>query len=291
VSTHRDTTRIVRSWLDEGVTALPDRVLDAVLDELPTTPQRRAMWWSARRLFHLNKALAFGVAAAAVVIVAILGYNFLMPVGPSLGGPDETPTPTASPVAWPALGTDLAAGTYLSDGPAPVHAIMTVPKGWIACGTGLEEFSACSGPTVTSAIDVLIVDNVVSDPCDGSRALLDPPVGNSVDDLVAALSNLAGFEATDPIDVTLDGFAGKEFELRAPALPACALGDRGLGTWTRAGGTNGTNGVGPGEVNLLRIVDVDGVRVMIAAAHQPVVSAHGIAELRTIFDSIHLIAP
>ena len=35
-----DATRIVRSWLDEGVTQLPDRVLDAVLDEVPATPQR-----------------------------------------------------------------------------------------------------------------------------------------------------------------------------------------------------------------------------------------------------------
>jgi len=38
MSTDRDTTRIVRSWLDEGVTVLPDRVLDAVLDQVPATP-------------------------------------------------------------------------------------------------------------------------------------------------------------------------------------------------------------------------------------------------------------
>ena len=37
----RDTTRIVRSWLENGVTDLPDRVLDTVLDQLPATPQRR----------------------------------------------------------------------------------------------------------------------------------------------------------------------------------------------------------------------------------------------------------
>ena len=35
MSTERDTTRIVRSWLEVGATALPDRVLDAVLDQLP----------------------------------------------------------------------------------------------------------------------------------------------------------------------------------------------------------------------------------------------------------------
>ena len=48
MSTDRDTTRIVRSWLEEGVTALPDRVLDTVLDQVPATPQRRS-WWPARR--------------------------------------------------------------------------------------------------------------------------------------------------------------------------------------------------------------------------------------------------
>ena len=35
-----DTTRVVRAWLEEGVTHLPDRVLDAVLADVPTTPQR-----------------------------------------------------------------------------------------------------------------------------------------------------------------------------------------------------------------------------------------------------------
>ena len=53
MSTDRDVTRIVRSWLEDGATALPDRVLDTVLDQLPATPQRRA-WWPARRLREMN---------------------------------------------------------------------------------------------------------------------------------------------------------------------------------------------------------------------------------------------
>ena len=48
MSTERDVTRIVRSWLEEGATALPDRVLDAVLDQVPATSQRRPLW-PARR--------------------------------------------------------------------------------------------------------------------------------------------------------------------------------------------------------------------------------------------------
>ena len=53
MSTDRDVTRIVRSWLEEGATALPDRVLDTVLDQLPATPQRRA-WWPAWRFREMN---------------------------------------------------------------------------------------------------------------------------------------------------------------------------------------------------------------------------------------------
>ena len=50
MSTDRDTTRIVRSWLQTDEYESADRVLDAVLDQLDTTPQRRATWWPARRL-------------------------------------------------------------------------------------------------------------------------------------------------------------------------------------------------------------------------------------------------
>ena len=76
MSTDRDVTRIVRSWLEEGVTALPDRVLDTVLDQLPATPQRRA-WWPARRLREMNNLAKLAIAAAAVVVVAIVGINLL----------------------------------------------------------------------------------------------------------------------------------------------------------------------------------------------------------------------
>ena len=79
MSTDRDTTRIVRSWLEEGVTALPDRVLDAVLDQVPATPQRRS-WWPARRIADMNPIAKFAIAAAAVVVIAIVGLE-LVPRG------------------------------------------------------------------------------------------------------------------------------------------------------------------------------------------------------------------
>lgn len=53
MSADRDVTRIVRSWLREERHEDAGRVLDMVLAELDTTPQRRS-WWPARRFPIMN---------------------------------------------------------------------------------------------------------------------------------------------------------------------------------------------------------------------------------------------
>ena len=63
MSNERDVTRIVRSWLEEGATALPDRVLDNVLDRLPATHQRRP-FWSVRKAGAMNTPMRIAVAVA-----------------------------------------------------------------------------------------------------------------------------------------------------------------------------------------------------------------------------------
>ena len=77
MSADRDADRIVRSWLEEGVTTLPDRVLDAVLDQVPATPQRRSTWWPARRLPDMNNTAKLALGGVAVVVIALLGIGFL----------------------------------------------------------------------------------------------------------------------------------------------------------------------------------------------------------------------
>ncbi len=291
--TERETTRIVRSWLGEGVTTLPDRVLDAVLDEVPATRQRRAQGWPARTLLHMNRTVAYGVAAAAIVIVAILGIGFLSPGGPSVGGPGVTPTPTASasPVALPASGT-LQAGTYAIDDYFPFRITFDVPGGWRSCPGGPDEIGACFFLAVDRerpmGIAFLTVENVVADPCDRSMPQLDPPVGPSVDDLVTALSNLEGFTATEAVDVTVDGFRGRQLELAAPsdASDCPDDGDDGFGTWTTP---SRTNGVAAGEVNIMRVLDVDGVRLVVTAVYHPsLASSEMVAEIRRVFESVHI---
>ena len=106
MSTDRETTRVVRSWLEEGVTRLPDRVLDVVLDQVPATPQRRS-WWPAWRLSDMNTFAKFAIAATTVLVVAFVGYNLLPGVG-GMGGPIATPSPSQAP--------PLAVGSFESHG-------------------------------------------------------------------------------------------------------------------------------------------------------------------------------
>ena len=227
--------------------------------------------------------IRFGIAAAAVVLAVVLGINFLVP---NVGGdtePTASPSAAASPSALPpGVDQPLSAGTYtLGDG-FPVGITFEVPEGWVSCSAGPVDQGVCKLSTDTepgSGVGFLIVDNVVADPCGPSNELLDPPVGPSVDDLVAAISSLEGFEATAPLDLTVDGFNGKQFTLTAPATEGCG------GTWATE---SRTNGVGPSEINLLRILDVDGVRVVITAAHSPEASAEQVSALEQVIASVHI---
>lgn len=107
MSTDREATRVVRSWLEEGVNRLPDRVLDHVLDQVPTTPQRRS-GWSAWRSSHMNGYVKLAAAAVAVLVVAVVGYQ-LIPRGGVGGQPTTAPSPSASLLA---RGTFVVAGSF-----------------------------------------------------------------------------------------------------------------------------------------------------------------------------------
>jgi hypothetical protein len=226
--TDRDTTRIVRSWLDEGVTALPDRVLDAVLDRVPATRQRRS-WWPARRFADMNSLAKFSIAAAAVVVVAVVGINLLPSSGgvgvqPPSASPSLSPSPTLSPslsaeVAFPPAG-DLAAGEHSMTRNGRRFSVTLATSGWES-DQGFF-FNKSVGLTPEGA-SLLFWDSnpigVFSDPCTKKKA---PPAGASIADLAAAVSTLAGAEVVSgPKDVTVGGRPAKHVVITVPEDAAC----------------------------------------------------------------------
>lgn len=99
---HDPRTPIVLSWLREDAHENAERVLLGALDEVDTTPQRRSRGpaWRSNRMNTYVKLIA---AAAAVLVVAVVGYQFL-PASGGVGG-----QPTIAPSPSPAL---LASGSF-----------------------------------------------------------------------------------------------------------------------------------------------------------------------------------
>lgn len=219
--TDRDLTRALRSWLREDHRENADRVLFTVLDQLDTTPQRRASWLARRFPIMNSTTVRFGLAAAAVVLLALLGSRFL-PATTNVGDPtpEPTPTPEASPTASATIpaaqGDSLEPGTYmLGDPVGPVGVAIEVPNGWDGFGGGAV-LNGEEGATF-AAIGLWDITEIIvyRDPCrwESSRQL--QPRG--VDAIAAALAGQRGRDASEPAAVTVAGVAGVHVRLTVPA--------------------------------------------------------------------------
>ena len=107
MSADRDLHRVIRSWLHEERHEDAEPVLDTVLAQLDTTPQRRSAW-PAWRTPIMNNTARLIAAAAAVVVVALIGYQLL--IAPNVGGPDVSPSPSVPTAAPSASASGDAAG-------------------------------------------------------------------------------------------------------------------------------------------------------------------------------------
>jgi hypothetical protein len=269
----------------EGPTPLPEGIRDAVRAQLPKTRQIGLLPGPMRYEDMMSKPIQFAIAAAAVVLAVVIGISLLS--GPNIGNdPEQTASPTAtatadgSPTALPPGEGPLDAGTYSLDTSFPVGITFEVPDGWRSCSEGEVDQGVCLyGDPRGVGVSFLIVDNVVADPCGPINQLIDPPVGPSVDDLVTAISNLEGFEATAATDVTVDGFSGKQFTVTAPEVEGCGA------TWVVG---DRTNGVGPAEVNEMRILDIDGVRAVISGSYFVGASEEQLSALHSVIASIQI---
>jgi len=152
-------------------------------------------------------------------------------------------------------------------------------------------------------MSVTTVTNLVRHGC-RDHSWADPPVGPSVDDLAAALADLAPFRVTSPPrDVTIYGYRGKHLEWTVPDLPVEEVGDDRRFTGCEEGTLKswvsfvdmaeegdafyGYNGE-PGRTEAFWILDVDGTRLMIEANWSPASPREDLAEMRAILDSIRI---
>jgi hypothetical protein len=107
----RDPDRLIHGFLLEGEEQLNDRVYDAVRADIEQQRQRTSIGpW---RTPTMNRFLAIGAAAVAVLVVVVIGSQVLRSPAYHGGGGTATPTPQPAPTSSPtsAAGT-LASGSF-----------------------------------------------------------------------------------------------------------------------------------------------------------------------------------
>jgi hypothetical protein len=299
MSTDRDTTRIVRSWLRTDEHESAARVLDAVLDQLDTTPQRRAAWWPARRFLVMSTPLRWGATAVVAVVLALVGYTYFDGnggVGDATSTPSasasSSPSPTLTPAPTPVVSGELPPsgeimqGSYIVADPFPVEIGLEIGPGWQMWGGGVHGdvvamFEDSPDPPAGHGIIFVIVDNLYADPCRALGGTLDPALGPSVSDLATALASQTSTESSDPVAVLIDGYDGLFLDYRNTG-DACGTVTR----WPTSGGGDRVALVG--ERDQVWILDVDGVRLVIDAFSFGGTAQADLDEMRSMIESLDL---
>jgi hypothetical protein len=196
-------------------------------------------------------------------------------------------SPTVRPLRDQGGTAILDPGSYVLD-QFPVDLAFDIPDGdppgWHV-GKSTDDAAVVlwyTPPDITYGFSFWNVDNVYADPCDAAAGELEPPIGPSVDDLVAALSSLSDIRATAPVDITVGAFRGKQIELTALESESdCSQ----LLAWSA--GEDNTD-LEPGETIRVQVLDVDGVRIVSRPIEPAQPDAAVEAELHRVLDSIRI---
>jgi hypothetical protein len=305
----RDPDRLIHAFLMEGQTELPDPVYDAVRDHIEQTRQRAVI--GSWRTPDMNRYLKIGLAAAAVVVIAVVAFN-LLPGSPAPGGePSASPSvePSVAPSARPSTTswTGLPEGAFVvTSAGDPVQVTISIASpGW----TWLTEFDAVSkdddGLDAPETVGVALLAwtwpagsrfNVYGDPCHWTTTIPETPA-TTPDEIAAAFAAQALSDASAAVDVTVGGYAGKAVTLHVPMsyhqVPDVgreeefADCDQHVFAFYGIEGeaTEARNAQGPGQIDELWILDVNGSIVILDATYGPAAPAALVEELRALAES------
>jgi hypothetical protein len=282
----------LEGYLDEyeGITSLPEEIRDAVRAQLPRTRQIGPLAGPMRYLnmtTHVPNTVRYGLAAAAVVAAVIVGAT-LSGRGPNFGGgPEATPSPTASPVVtltYSGTIQTLAAGTYtIPPGRfTPAKLTFAMPAGWDIQYLGFIKHRDESGE-LGWATDV--VDHVYTDTCAADGTL--QPIGSTVDDLVTALEQLGGATVSPAMETTVGGYPAKRVDIVLPDVDMATCRVPALQIWADAAEQDYFAQT-PRDHASVYVIDVAGKVLAITTSQKPDSLPKDIAELSGIIGSIQI---
>lgn len=245
----------------------------------------------------MNSYARIAIAAAAVVVVAVVGYSLLPGTGGVGGKPTAVPTVASTPTATStALGPPpngpITPGTYAWSWPGGQLAL-DVPSGWTSFEGGL---GIAKGRDAAPAVELanwfpangFEVTHVYADACRSEGQL--KAVGPAVADLVAALDNQLSTDATLS-NASLAGAAPKRIDLVPVAgldRATCRHGADGpVQIWANPAETN-FFALAPGYSGFAYVVDVRGARLVVTGDFSANATQADIAEVDAIVASFRI---
>ena len=237
---HRsDIDRVLKVWMDDGPTAIPDRVVDVVAARIGVQRQRRT--WPFPRRTNVNTPIKLIAALAAVLVVAVVGYNLLpgrtgpgSPTTAPTTAPTSTPQPTAAVTAAPSAGVacpqwlttgcsggagSLSAGSHATRAFRPGFTF-TVPAGWVNehdesgyyslfadTPANQAEYARSEGVAQSMAIGLQSSPYFFCDAVENHS-------GPTAAEIVAHVVANEVLATTGVVDVTIGGLTGKQFDVR-----------------------------------------------------------------------------
>lgn len=311
----RDPDRLIRAFLHEGEDQLTDQVYDAVRAAIDTKRQRAVIGpW---RTPVMNRIVTIGLGAAAVVLAIFLGTQVLGSPSDNIGGPDDAsssqqatttpePTPTATP--WSGLSSgpfQIAGADGIDNGGSVKISVDIASPGWTSEPSvdfmyknddGLDAPDSVGGALIGWTWPAGTGYLVYGDPCRWTTTTPESPATTAAD-IAAAFLAQAQTAATQPVDVTVGGYAGKALTLTVPMsyeVPG-ATREQKFGNCDEAafafyGVTGERAGVardaqGAGQIDELWILDVEGSIVILDATYSPATPAELVQELRALAES------
>jgi hypothetical protein len=277
VNQHSDTDRLLRHWMSDGPSTMPDRVVDVVADRISRQPQRRT--WRLRGRPFVNTYAKLAAAAAAVLIVGFVGWQ-LLPGPNASGGPSPTPfispAPTASPTPLPTPRTfEMQVQGEPLTWTATASARWTRGVSWAL--TSSQGFGGPTGIGIGASGAV----NVPSDPCDGVGKVSD---ATSPADVVAELEARDDLVVSNVTPTTMGGYSGTRVDVELPAdLSAC-----GADYYIIFAEPDGSGLYAQGPAMLMRtwILDVEGRPIVFWITSFAGTPAGDLADAQGIVDSL-----
>jgi hypothetical protein len=239
-----------------------------------------------------NQRVVAGVIGVAVFVV--FASAVVAAIRGDLGSqPGRHPSPSPTGFTGGIIGDPAPAGEELPSGLAqPLepgqHWVASggwrvsfdVPRGWMGWEIGIVDPADGGESPSGTGIGFWSVRYIWDHPCSHGDIV---PTGHTVDGLVDALAGQPLRSATTPTDVEVDGFDGKVMRIYVPEdVNFADCYRRQFESWP------GRYHQGPGQIDQIWVLDVDGARLVIDAWWFPKTTAAARAELFEIVESIQI---